>query len=195
MTAKSLRRIPTILAFLLAAISQEPVHASAPDTGVPGDYFGPAVAPSFPIAEQQPCRDSNPQRSAFFGATHIHTTLSGDANAFGVTAGPNKAYAFTRGAAIALPPFDEQGKASRVQQLTRPLDFAAVADHAEYLGEVVRCTTPGNQGYNSKTCQGFRGEDLGGWPEDLAHLARLFSIVLKGKAEPGTVTTAILPLP
>jgi hypothetical protein len=136
------------------------------------------------VAEQQPCRNSNPQRNAYFGATHIHTTLSGDANAFGVTSRPDDAYAFTRGAPITLPPVDENGKGTRVQQLARPLDFAAVTDHAEYLGEVVRCTTPGNPGYDSKTCQVFRGEDLAGWPQDLAHVARLFALVLKGKAEP-----------
>jgi len=168
-----------LLPLIVLGISQIPVHASSPS-----DYFGPAVPPTFPVAQQQPCTDSNPLRNAYFGATHIHTTLSGDANAFGVTSRPDDAYAFTRGAPITLPPLDTQGKATRMQQLARPLDFAAVTDHAEYLGEVVRCTTPGNPGFGSKTCQVFRGEDLNGWPVDLAHVARLFALVLKGKAEP-----------
>ena len=150
----------------------------------PSDFFGPAEAPSFPVAKQQPCGDTYPQGKAWFGATHIHTTLSADANAFGVLSGPDEAYAFTRGEPIGLPPMDEQGKPSRTQQLQRPLDFAAVTDHAEYLGEVVRCSTPGNPGYSSKACKMFRGEDLGGWPEELGRLARLFSLVLKGNAAP-----------
>ena len=173
-----MKQVMTTLA-LLGLVLTVPVLAKSPK-----GYFGPAVKPTFPVAKQQPCRNSNPQRNAYFGATHIHTSLSGDANAFGVTNGPDDAYAFTRGGVITLPPMGKDGKDSRAQQLARPLDFAAVTDHAEYLGEVVRCTTPGNPGYDSKTCQAFRGEDLGEWPEDMAHLARLFSLVLKGKAEP-----------
>ena len=147
-------------------------------------YFGPAVAPSFEVAVQQPCRENNAHRNAYFGATHIHTTLSGDANAFGVTSRPDDVYAFARGAPITLPPLDASGKGTRVQQLAQPLDFAAVTDHAEYLGEVVRCSTAGNPGYDSQTCKVFRGEDLNGWPEELSHLARMMSLVLKGKAAP-----------
>ncbi len=156
-------------------------------TGVfadPDGFFGEARAPSFPVTRQQPCKNNNPQRNAYFGATHIHTGLSGDANAFGVTRSPDDAYAFARGGAISLPPVDDSGRDTRSQQLSRPLDFAAVTDHAEYLGEVVRCTTPGNSGYASKTCQTFRGEDIGGWPPELAHLAKMFSLIIKGKAEP-----------
>ena len=150
----------------------------------PQEYFGPAVDPTFAVAKQQPCTHNNPQRNAYFGATHIHTSLSGDANAFGVTRRPDDAYSFTRGGTITLPPMGDDGKDSRVQQLSRPLDFAAVTDHAEYMGEVVRCTKSSSPAYNSKTCKTFRGEMKGEWPEELAHLSRLFALVLKGKAEP-----------
>ncbi len=159
------------------------VYSQGQANETPG-YFGPAVAPDFPVATQQPCSDTNPLRNAYFGATHIHTALSGDANAFGVTAGPDEAYAFTRGEPIELPAGDSPGAKIRTQQLSRPLDFAAITDHAEYMGEVVRCTTPGNPGYGSRACKMFRGEELGGWPQDMAHLARLFALVMKGKAEP-----------
>jgi hypothetical protein len=147
-------------------------------------HFGPAIAPAFKVAVQQPCRESNAERNAYFGATHIHTALSADANAFGVTSRPNDAYAFARGAPITLPPLDAQGKGTRVQQLAQPLDFAIVTDHSEYLGEVVRCSVPGNPGYDSHTCKMFRGEELGGWPEELSNIARMFSLVLKGKSAP-----------
>jgi hypothetical protein len=157
-------------------------HAAAADTI--NDYFGSAAAPPFEVAVQQPCRENNPHRNVHFGATHIHTTLSGDANAFGVTNRPDDAYAFARGAPITLPPPFNQSNGSREQQLARPLDFAVVTDHAEYLGEVVRCSTPDSSSFNSATCKMFRGEELGGWPEEMAHLARMFALVLKGDAAP-----------
>ncbi len=163
----------TVLLLCHAAIAAGPV-----------EYFGPASKPAFPVAEQQPCSEHNPERNPYFGATHIHTALSADADAFGVAARPDDAYAFARGWPITLPPLDSDGKGSRTQQLARPLDFAAVTDHAEYLGEAIRCTTPGNPGYDSQTCKMFRGEELGNWPQELAHLARLFSLVLKGDAAP-----------
>ncbi|MFK8019754.1 MAG: DUF3604 domain-containing protein [Pseudomonadales bacterium] len=168
-----------IAAILAAVMMSSQLFASEQKS-----HFGPAAKPNFPVAEQQPCRDRSEQRNAYFGATHIHTTLSFDSQAFGVTSRPDDAYAFARGEPISLPPLNKDGKSSRQQQLARPLDFAAVTDHAEYLGEVVRCTTPGNSGYDSKACKGFRGEELGEWPPHLSHIARLFSLALKGKAEP-----------
>ena len=146
------------------------------------NFFGPATAPTFKLAAQQPCTHSSTERIPFFGATHIHTALSADAAAFGVNATPDDAYGFARGGTIQLTSRDNSPNNARTQQLAAPLDFAIVTDHAEYLGEAVRCSTPGNEGYDSQTCKMFRGEELGNWPEKWAHLARLFSLVLKGNA-------------
>ena len=41
-------------------------------------------------------------------------------------------------------------------EIDRPLDFAAVADHAEFLGELALCTDPGSNAYATDTCQGIR---------------------------------------
>lgn len=67
------------------------------------------------------------ERNAFFGDLHIHSRLSLDAYRFGVTAGPEDAYVFAKGGAI------EHGAGYEIR-LKEPLDFAAVTDHAEYLG-------------------------------------------------------------
>ncbi|MBW2270579.1 MAG: DUF3604 domain-containing protein [Deltaproteobacteria bacterium] len=69
----------------------------------------------------------DPDRRAFFGDLHIHTALSPDAYVFGVRAMPNDAYRFAKGATI------EHGAGYAIQ-ISRPLDFAAVTDHSEFLG-------------------------------------------------------------
>ena len=58
--------------------------------------------------------------------------------------GPVDAYRFARGESVGLPPYDAQGTSSRTLQLERPLDFVALTDHAEFLGLMQTCTTPGS---------------------------------------------------
>ncbi|MCH2174070.1 DUF3604 domain-containing protein [Myxococcota bacterium] len=71
----------------------------------------------------------NPERNAYFGDLHVHTTYSMDAFAFGTIATPYDAYRYARGEAIQHPGgFD--------MQLRKPLDFYAVTDHAMFLGVV-----------------------------------------------------------
>ncbi len=71
--------------------------------------------------------DANPQRNAYFGDLHVHTTYSFDAYAFGTLATPYDAYRFAQGEAIKHPAgFD--------MQLSEPLDFYAVTDHAMFMG-------------------------------------------------------------
>jgi hypothetical protein len=63
----------------------------------------------------------------FFGDTHLHTSFSMDAGAFGARLTPRDAYRFARG---------EQVTASSGQpvKLSRPLDFLVVADHSDNMG-------------------------------------------------------------
>ncbi len=104
------------------------------------------------------CADASPLRNLYFGDLHVHTALSFDAQAFDVRTTPAEAYAFAQGAPVALPPLDINGLGTRTVQLERPLDFAAVTDHSEYLGEVEECTTPGSPNYDAPSCQTYRGE-------------------------------------
>ncbi|MGB2667964.1 MAG: DUF3604 domain-containing protein, partial [Candidatus Acidiferrum sp.] len=80
--------------------------------------------------------DRNPEREVYFGETHIHTSWSFDAYVFGNTkAGPEDAYKFAMGEAIDHP-------AGYKIKITRPLDFMAVTDHAEYAGTVPLANDP-----------------------------------------------------
>jgi hypothetical protein len=105
-----------------------------------------------------PCAARSPLRNLYFGDLHVHTTLSFDAHAFEVRNTPADAYRFARGETVSLPPLDASGQGTRTLQIDRPLDFAAVTDHSEYLGEIELCSTPGSAAYDAPTCQAYRGE-------------------------------------
>ncbi len=104
------------------------------------------------------CASYNPLRSPFFGETHIHTSYSGDAAFVRVRTTPRDAYKFALGQQIGLPPYDAMDQPTRFAQLHRPLDFTAVTDHAEFLGEIRTCLTPGLPGYDDQVCQDTRTE-------------------------------------
>jgi len=63
----------------------------------------------------------------YFGDTHLHTSFSMDAGAFGCRLNPRDAYRFARGEQVMA----SSGQASK---LSRPLDFLVVADHSDNMG-------------------------------------------------------------
>ena len=90
-----------------------------------------AVTLSASIAAAQESYSPHVDRSyptnLYWGDTHVHTTLSGDAYAFGARLTPAAAYRFARGEAV-------RADSGQEVRLGRPLDFLMVADHAENLG-------------------------------------------------------------
>jgi hypothetical protein len=98
---------------------------------------------------REPCADRNPRRNLYWGDLHVHTAYSFDAWISEVRTDPAGAYRFARGEEVAG------------HQLPRPLDFAAVTDHAEYLAEVDGCTTPGSAVYTTDRCVGYRAATNG----------------------------------
>ncbi|MEM9174852.1 MAG: DUF3604 domain-containing protein [Myxococcota bacterium] len=90
-------------------------------------------------ASSQSCTHFDPARQPFFGDVHVHSALSFDAYLFDTRNGPRDAYRFARGEAVGLAPLDAFGEPTRTHRLRAPLDFAAVTDHAEMLGETTLC--------------------------------------------------------
>jgi len=71
---------------------------------------------------------------------------------------PKEAYQFAKGVEVTLV-------GGQKVQMTRPLDFAAITDHAEFLGEWYNCVVPGQDGYNSLFCKAYRLADPEGDPK------------------------------
>jgi hypothetical protein len=90
-----------------------------------------ASNPGSPAHADAPARpERNPDREAYFGETHVHTSWSFAAFVFGnhVT-GPADSYKYFKGETIKHP----LGYDIKIET---PLDFAGVTDHSEYVGTV-----------------------------------------------------------
>lgn len=129
---------------------------------MPGQHaWQPAIAPAPDLAAlpRQPCHDRSEFRNAYFGDLHVHTKYSWDGAGRGIYTTPDQAYRFARGEPLGILPYDDTGRGLRTVQLERPLDFAAVTDHAEYIGEVHLCVNPDFDQFDSNACRAFRGEE------------------------------------
>ena len=76
-------------------------------------------------------------KTVYWGDLHVHTQYSLDAYAFGATATPADAYRYAKGEPLTLAN-------GRTSQIDRPLDFAAVTDHAATFDLLYLCTDPMN---------------------------------------------------
>ncbi len=146
-----LRLFPLVVLIALTA-------ACRPDPGKEEWTPPPAAAPAAEIQARKACSDRDPLRRPFYGDLHVHTHYSMDAWARGTRLTPDDAYRFASGKQTSLVFFDGEDRISSRVQIDRPLDFAAVTDHAEWLGEVSLCTTPGSAVYETKSCRIYRGE-------------------------------------
>lgn len=134
------------------AVADGTTQGPAPDLAGPATDAG-GTTPA--------CDAFDPRRSLLWGDLHVHTAYSFDAWLHDVRVDPDAAYRFAKGEPVALPPLDERGNPTQVVQLDRPLDFAAVTDHSEFLAEVEACTTPGSAAYDTPLCVDYRANQGG----------------------------------
>ena len=100
------------------------IPAAAQDSGVLDKTTAAQVHKNPPYS---PYAGRNFPARPLFGDTHLHTSFSMDAGAFGARISPRDAYRFAKG---------EELTASSGQQarLSRPLDFLVVSDHSDNMG-------------------------------------------------------------
>jgi hypothetical protein len=95
---------------------------------------------------REPCDHYESLRRPLFGDLHVHTSYSFDSYISSQRNDPAAAYRYARGEPIPLP--DEDGEPNVEARILRPLDFASVTDHSEYLGQINVCTIdPWRLGY------------------------------------------------
>lgn len=115
------------------------------------------------------CADFDELRQVYWGDTHVHTELSFDANMQGTRTTQQDAYAFARGATIPLQPYREDGTATRMATIDRPLDFVMLSDHAEFLSTIALCNDPSAAAYDAPQCVDYRnGNQFDSDPIDAA---------------------------
>jgi hypothetical protein len=101
-----------------------PLAATAQDAGSPSKEN---LAESYPEKPYSPYAGGAVPTRVYWGDTHLHTSFSMDAGAFGARLGPEDAYRFARGEEVIA------STGQRVK-LSRPLDFLVVADHSDNMG-------------------------------------------------------------
>ncbi len=100
--------------------------------------------------DRQPCDCRSETKNLYWGELHAHTILSYDAYGWGTTVTPEQAYKFAKGGSIALTARDSD--ITQYIRLSRPLDFAALTDHQEYLPETYLCSNENSGAYNCQLC-------------------------------------------
>ncbi|WP_136805548.1 DUF3604 domain-containing protein [Desulfosediminicola flagellatus] len=86
-----------------------------------------SIKSAFSKPGYSPYAGRNYPTQVLWGDTHLHTSLSLDARAFGVTIGPEGAYRLARGEEITT------SHGERLK-LSRPLDWLVIADHSDAMG-------------------------------------------------------------
>jgi len=113
--------------------------------------------------------EKNPDRNAYFGEEHIHTSWSVDAWLMGnrIT-GPDDALKYAQGQTIKHPlGYDIK--------IDTPMDFMGVTDHSEYVGVTKEANTPGSAVSKMPQAQPLILQD----PNNQADVQKTFSYLVK----------------
>ena len=133
----------TLLAPLQASADKNGPDTAARDFALQDNSKLTPPAPQTAIYQAAP----NPDMNLYWGELHLHTAESFDATLFGNSLGIEDAYRFAKGEPLS-------SASGEVMQLSRPLDFVAITDHAEGFGSRTHCDdadlswSEGSTGYN-----------------------------------------------
>ena len=119
-------------------------------------------------------QEKNPERNAYFGEEHIHTSWSVDAWLMGnrVT-GPDDALKYAQGQTIKHPlGYDIK--------IDTPMDFMGVTDHSEYVGVTKEANTPGSSLSKLPEAQPLILKD----PNDQAEIQKVFTYLVNMFSKP-----------
>ena len=115
----------------------------------------------------------NKDRNPYYGDLHVHTKYSFDAYVFGVTASPDDAYRYAKGAAVKHPLGYEM-------KLREPLDFYAVTDHGFYMGMI--------QAYDDTSTDISQND----FAEPFHNLNRLDNLTVESAGERSNIFSSVL---
>ena len=101
------------------------------------------------VAELEAAVAENPLKDAYFGETHVHTSFSLDAYIGGNRITPDEAYRFAQGQDVTVNGLRHN--------IGRPLDWVAISDHAEFIGEMYSTQVPGAKGGDNPMLEELRG--------------------------------------
>ena len=90
--------------------------------------------------DREACSQYSITKRPLFGDLHIHSRLSFDSYLSSQRNGPDEVYNYAKGLPLTLP--GANGEQTVIAQIDRPLDFAALTDHGEFLGQVDACQNP-----------------------------------------------------
>ncbi|MBT4520981.1 MAG: DUF3604 domain-containing protein, partial [Halieaceae bacterium] len=107
-------------------------NASSPATAADDYALQDDSKVQIPEQEAHITQPYNPLKNVYWGDLHVHTVESLDAVLFGTTLTVQDAYRFSKGDSLRSP-------GGELMQLSRPLDFVAITDHAESFGLRTRC--------------------------------------------------------
>ena len=125
---------------LVAACSNPAEKAAAP---------APAAPAAQTVEQLEAAVPDNSLKEAYFGETHVHTSFSLDAFIGGARLTPDEAYKFAQGKDVTI-----QGQTHNIR---KPLDWTAVSDHAEFIGEMYSAQVPGAKGGDNPMLEELRG--------------------------------------
>ena len=142
---RSARLAPIAFAVLFALVGCQRSD-NQPAATVPA--AATASAPTPTVEQLEAAVTENPLKDAYFGETHVHTSYSLDAYIGGARITPDEAYKFAQGADVVVN--------GQKHNIGRPLDWVAVSDHAEFIGEMYSTQVPGAKGGDNPMLEELR---------------------------------------